>query len=118
MVLIFVADADTNKKTYQRRPASVSGKEVKNTNWNYRKLSCSKKRSDRNEGIAMKMHPVISSKIDVIGYDEQTHKLRVSFRKEKPCDFCHVTENTFTAFLNARSKTRFFKRNFEDSFPC
>jgi hypothetical protein len=66
----------------------------------------------------MKMHPVISSKIDVIGYDEQTHKLRVSFRKEKPRDFCHVPENTFTAFLNARSKDRFFKRNIEDSFPC
>ena len=38
----------------------------------------------------MKMHPVKSSKIDVICYDEQTHKLQVSFRKEKPRDFCHV----------------------------
>ena len=66
----------------------------------------------------MKMHPVKFSKIDVIGYDEQTHKLRVSFRKEKPREFCHVPENTFTSFLNARSKTRFFKRNIEDSFPC
>jgi len=66
----------------------------------------------------MKMHPVESSKIDVIGYDEQTHKLRVSFREEKPRDFCHVPKNTFTAFLNARSKNRFFKRNIEDSFPC
>jgi len=66
----------------------------------------------------MKMHPVESSKIDVICYDEQTHKLRVSFREEKPRDFCHVPKNTFTAFLNARSKNRFFKRNIEDSFPC
>ena len=66
----------------------------------------------------MKMHPVKSSKIDVICYDEHTHKLRVSFREEKPRDFCHVPENTFTAFLNARSKNRFFKRNIEDSFPC
>ena len=66
----------------------------------------------------MKMHPVKSSKIDVICYDEQTHKLRVSFREEQPRDFCHVPENTFTAFLNARSKNRFFKRNIEDSFPC
>jgi len=69
-------------------------------------------------GVVMKMHPVKSSKIDVICYDEQTHKLRVSFREEKPRDFCHVPENTFTAFLNARSKNRFFKRNIEDSFPC
>jgi hypothetical protein len=38
----------------------------------------------------MKMHPVKFSKIDVIGYDEQTHKLRVSFRKGKPREFCHV----------------------------
>lgn len=64
------------------------------------------------------MHPVKSSKIDVICYDEQTHKLRVSFREEKPRDFCLVPENTFTAFLNARSKNRFFKRNIEDFFPA
>ena len=71
-----------------------------------------------NGAVVMKMHPVQSSKIDVICYDEQTHKLRVSFREEKLRDFCHVPEITFTAFLNARSKNRFFKRNIEDSFPC
>jgi len=69
-------------------------------------------------GIVMKIHPVKSSKVDVICFDEQTHKLRVSFREEKPRDFCHLPENTFTACLNARSKNRFFKRNIEDSFPC
>ena len=100
-------------------PANVSrnsGKKQTGTLGNYRSLLGVEPKC--NGGIVMKMHPVISSKIDVIGYDEQTHKLRVSFREEKPRDFCHVPENTFTAFLNARSKNRFFKRNIEDSFPC
>lgn len=35
----------------------------------------------------MKMHPVKSSKIDVIGYDEKTHKLRVSLEKKSPVIF-------------------------------
>jgi len=61
-------------------------------------------------GVVMKMHPVKSSKIDVICYDEQTHKLRFPSEKKSPV--------TFTAFLNARSKNRFFKRNIEDFFPC
>ena len=66
----------------------------------------------------MQMQPVKSSTIDVIGYDEQTHKLRVSFRKEKSQDFCHVPEHVFTAFINARSKNRFYKRHIQDYFPC
>ena len=67
----------------------------------------------------MKMQAVRSSKIDVVGYDEQTHKMRVSFRHdEKPKEFCHVPEQVFNAFVNARSKNRYYKRNIEDAFPC
>jgi len=66
----------------------------------------------------MKMQAVRSSQIDVIGYDEQKHTMRVSFKQEKPRDFCHVPEQIFAAFINARSKNRFYKRHIEDSFPC
>jgi len=66
----------------------------------------------------MNMQPVKSSKIDVIGYDKESHKMRVSFREEKPKDFCHVPDDIFSAFLNARSKNRFYKRHIEDFFPC
>jgi hypothetical protein len=66
----------------------------------------------------MNMQPVKSSKIAVIGYDEQSHKMRVCFRKEKARDFLHVPKEIFTAFLNARSKDRFYKRHIEDQFPC
>jgi len=67
----------------------------------------------------MKMQAVRSSTIDVVGYDEQTHTMRVSFRNdEKPQEFCHVPENIFNAFLHARSKNRFYKRNIRDVFPC
>lgn len=65
----------------------------------------------------MYMLPVKSSKIDVIGYDEDTHKMRVSFRTEKPRDFSHVPKDVFTAFLNARSKSRFYKRHIIDCYP-
>jgi len=66
----------------------------------------------------MKMHPVNSSIIDVVGYDEHTHKLRVAFKHDKPADFCHVPETIFQAFLQARSKNRFFKRHILGAFPC
>jgi len=66
----------------------------------------------------MQMQSVKSSTIDVIGYDEQTHKLRVSFRDRQAQDFCHVPEQLFTEFLNARSKNRFYRRHLKDSFPC
>ncbi|WP_150047105.1 MULTISPECIES: KTSC domain-containing protein [Methylomonas] len=65
----------------------------------------------------MKMHPVKSSKIDVIGYDDATHKMRVSFRGDSSLDFCHVPEAVFNAFLHARSKNRFFKRHILGVFP-
>ena len=66
----------------------------------------------------MKMLPVKSSKINVIGYDEETRKLRVAFREDKPREFCHVPKDVFSAFLKARSKNRFYKRHIEDCFPC
>ena len=66
----------------------------------------------------MIMQEVKSSLIDVVGYDEQTHKMRVSFKDEKPKEFCHVPEQIFHAFINARSKNRFYKRHIQDYFPC
>lgn len=66
----------------------------------------------------MKMQAVRSSTIDVVAYDEKTHRMRVSFRHDEPKDFCHVPEELFNSFLNARSKNRFYKRHFRDAFPC
>jgi hypothetical protein len=66
----------------------------------------------------MRIHAVKSATIDVIGYDEHSHKLRVSFKDDRPRDFCHVPEDTVKAFINARSKNRFFKRHIRDAYPC
>ena len=66
----------------------------------------------------MQVQTVKSNTIDVVGYDEKTHKLRVSFRQDKPKEFCHVPEQIFQAFLNSRSKNRFYKRHIQDCFPC
>lgn len=66
----------------------------------------------------MKMHPVKSSTIDIVGYDEQTHKMRIAFRDNQAKEFCHVPEQTFEAFINARSKNRFYKRHIQDAYPC
>lgn len=66
----------------------------------------------------MKMLAVRSSTIDVVGYDEQTHKMRVAFRDQQAKEFCHVPEQTFNAFINARSKNRFYKRHIQDAYPC
>jgi hypothetical protein len=66
----------------------------------------------------MKIKAIKSSKINIVGYDERSRKLRVSFIDEQPQEFCHVPEDVFTAFINARSKNRFFKRHIKDEFPC
>ncbi|WP_371927343.1 KTSC domain-containing protein [Methylomonas subterranea] len=66
----------------------------------------------------MQMQKVRSSTIEDVGYDEHTHTMRVSFRHDMPREFCHVPEQTFKAFLNARSKNRFYKRHIQDAFPC
>lgn len=66
----------------------------------------------------MKMQPVKSSKINLIGYDKQLHKMRVSFRKNKPVDFCFVPEDIFSAFLKSRSKNRFYKWHIENEYQC
>ncbi len=44
----------------------------------------------------MNMHPVKSSEINMIGYDEQTHKMRVSFRRKKSIDYCYVPNDVFS----------------------
>ncbi|MGR8931452.1 MAG: KTSC domain-containing protein [Gammaproteobacteria bacterium] len=66
----------------------------------------------------MKMQAVRSSTIDVVGYDELTHKMRVCFRCERPKEFCHVPEDIFYGFVNARSKNRYYKRHILNQFPC
>lgn len=66
----------------------------------------------------MEMQPVKSDTIATIGYDEQTHMLRVGFKHEKTREFCHVPEQTYKAFINARSKNRFYRRHIQNSFPC
>lgn len=66
----------------------------------------------------MKIQAVKSDAIDVVAYDENTHKLRVTLKQQKPQDFCHVPEHIFNAFVQAKSKNRFFKRHILDSFPC
>lgn len=66
----------------------------------------------------MNIQSVNSSLIDGVGYDEDSHSMRVCFREEKPKDFAHVPKEIFAAFLNARSKNRFYKRHIQDCFPC
>lgn len=66
----------------------------------------------------MNIQPVKSSLIDGVGYDEASHKMRICFREEKPRDFLHVPKDIFAAFLNARSKNRFYRRHIQGCFPC
>ncbi len=66
----------------------------------------------------MRMQAIKSSTIDVVGYDEQTHKMRVTFKDQPAQDFCHVPEQLYNQFLNARSKSRFYKRHLKNAFPC
>lgn len=65
----------------------------------------------------MNVQPVKSSQIEGIGYDECARRMRVCFRNGTLQDFLHVPKDIFTAFVNARSKNRFYKRHIQDCFP-
>jgi hypothetical protein len=58
-----------------------------------------------------------STVIDLIQYDETTHRLAVGFSESgRTYVFSDVPYGTFEAFLNARSKGGFFNRHIKDHY--
>lgn len=64
----------------------------------------------------MKMHPVESSMIGAIGYDEATRTLHILFNSGKTYAYADVPAEVFAAFLAAESKGVFFRSEIDGCY--
>jgi hypothetical protein len=66
----------------------------------------------------MQMRSVISDAIQAIGYDPNTHRLRITFKEGNSYDYCGVPAHIHEQFLQAPSKGRFFHQNIDGRYQC
>lgn len=64
----------------------------------------------------MKMHPVDSSMINAIGYDQASRTLFITFGSGKTYEYADVPSEVFQDFLAADSKGQFFLAKIEDLY--
>jgi hypothetical protein len=62
------------------------------------------------------MQPVESSNIKAIGHDPVTGKMRIEFRDGGLYEYSEVQQNTFHAFLKARSQGGYFHARIRGNF--
>ncbi|MCL5497559.1 KTSC domain-containing protein [Escherichia coli] len=65
----------------------------------------------------MQHHPVKSSRISSIGYDERTNTLEVRFHDKSTLQYRGVPERIFTVFLTVVSKGRYYDGVVKGKFP-
>lgn len=68
------------------------------------------------------MHPVESSNLEGVGYDEEEELLYIAFRPKRNTPrtlyrYFNVPAQTFSDLLNAESKGKYFHRNVREVFP-
>lgn len=68
----------------------------------------------------VKMMPVNSSNVHLVGYDPEAQEMHVTF-KDGPMVYIHsgVDSGTFSSFMNAKSKGLFYSKQFKGNskFP-
>ncbi|MDU1876963.1 KTSC domain-containing protein [Citrobacter sp.] len=65
----------------------------------------------------MNHHPVKSSRIASVGYDESSHTLEIRFHKLSTLQYQHVPARIFSDFLSVVSKGRFYDGVIKGKFP-
>jgi len=65
----------------------------------------------------MEMQFVDSSNIERIGYDPETHTLRIEFKSNRTYDYSGVPEHIFQELRSASSVGGYHARNIKNSFP-
>lgn len=64
----------------------------------------------------MNMHPVDSSMMQAIGYDEATRTLHILFNSGKTYEYADVPTDVFADFLAADSKGVFFRSEIDECY--
>ncbi|WP_329610888.1 KTSC domain-containing protein [Pseudomonas tremae] len=74
--------------------------------------------SIRSKESAMDMVRVNSSAITAVGYDPATGRMRITFKRGRPYDYCHVPPNIHQGLMDAGSKGTYFDRMIRDRYQC
>ena len=59
---------------------------------------------------------LFSKAIHSIGYDSDTQKMKIRFKRNKTYDFSRVPEELFLKFLSAKSKGKFYHDHIEGKY--
>ncbi len=66
----------------------------------------------------MEMIRVNSKAIVEVGYDPQTHRMKITFEQGDSYDFCGVPADVFDGLLNAHSKGSYYNERIRDRYQC
>jgi hypothetical protein len=66
--------------------------------------------------MATPMHPVSSSNISYLGYDEDDKTLYVTFSKGGTYKYLNVSEETFNEFKNSSSVGKYYLSNIKGKY--
>jgi hypothetical protein len=65
----------------------------------------------------IEMHPVVSSNVKEIGYDEQSRTLRVGFKSGSSYDYANVPIEKFRGLRDSVSKTTYLNQHIKGQYP-
>lgn len=66
----------------------------------------------------MEMIRVNSSAIRGVGYDQSTHRMRITFEQGHSYDFCGVPIHVFEGLMRASSKGAYYNDHIRDRYQC
>ena len=67
---------------------------------------------------AIPMHPVVSSQLSYIGYDEVNSTLYVTFKNNTTYKYENVPEKVFNEFKDSSSIGSYFSKNIRNNYTC
>jgi KTSC domain len=66
----------------------------------------------------MQMIRVSSSAISAVGYDPDTHRMKITFVQGHTYDLCRVPQHVFDGLLRAGSKGGYYNDHIKDRYQC
>ena len=66
----------------------------------------------------MEMIQVRSSAIRAVGYDQSTHRMRITFEQGDSYDFCGVPVHVYNGLMRASSKGAYYNDHIRDRYQC
>lgn len=68
--------------------------------------------------MSITLHPVKSSHLDAVGYDEKSKVLRIRFKDGSEWEYYNVLKQVHHRLVNAPSVGVYFNTHIKDNYPC